>query len=63
MKLRVSQQGDWDLLERMGMLEGDVLWVEESIQVNSAEFGCQLVVQILKPFPSLRLFPIQGRQA
>ena len=38
-KLWPLQQGDWDLLERMGMPKGGVLQVEESVQVDSAEFS------------------------
>ena len=38
-KLWPLQQGDWDLLEHMGMPKGGVLQVEESVQVDSAEFS------------------------
>lgn len=38
-KIKALQQGDWDLLERLGMPGRGVLWVEEGVQVDSAELG------------------------
>ncbi|XP_032932154.1 uncharacterized protein LOC117005039 [Catharus ustulatus] len=38
-RLRALQQGDWDLLEQLGMPTGEVLRVEEAVQVDSAEFS------------------------
>ncbi|KAF4803531.1 hypothetical protein TURU_015347 [Turdus rufiventris] len=35
---RALQQGDWNLLERLGMPRGGVLRVEESVQVHPTEF-------------------------
>ena len=37
-RFRALQQGDWDLLERLGMPRGGVLRVQDSVQVHSTEF-------------------------
>ncbi|KAL2311255.1 hypothetical protein Nmel_002952 [Mimus melanotis] len=38
-KVRALQQGDWNLLERLGMPEGGILRVEEGVQVDPVELG------------------------